>query len=145
MGAATATNVGGSPPRARAQVGEWFWRFLAVVMLVVVGWVVWIAIQISPPEIVLPAAYEAAAQGRARNSSGTIGAAPVQLPDQRAAESKEPEAVSGMAAAAPAGAQPAVAAEPPVNLEKLRRADSIETPIFERARRGARPAPDAAQ
>jgi len=150
MGAATTTNVSGSPPRARAQVGEWFWRFLAVVMLIVVGWVVWIAIQISPPEIVLPAAYEAAAQGRARNSSGTIGGAPVQLPDQRVAEPKEPEAVSGMAATAPATAAaqpapPAVAAEPPVNLEKLRRADSIETPIFERARRGARPAPDAAQ
>jgi hypothetical protein len=32
-----------------------------------------------------------------------------------------------------------------VNLDKLKFAESIETPIFERPRRAARPAPDAAQ
>ncbi len=53
MSAATTHASGTRPP---AQIGEWFWRFLAVVMLIVVGWVVWIAIQISPPDMVLPAA-----------------------------------------------------------------------------------------
>ncbi|MBS0337608.1 MAG: hypothetical protein JSS40_12480 [Proteobacteria bacterium] len=116
------------------QVGEWFWRFLAVVMLVIVGWVVWIAIQISPPDLILPAAFEAAAQGRAtRNSGGAIGGVAPQ-----------PVAAAVEAPAVPA-APPPPPAEPPVNLDKLRLAESIETPIFERPRRAARPAPDAAQ
>lgn len=135
-------------PQARAQVGEWFWRFLACVMLFVVAWVVWIAIQISPPEMVLPAAYEAAAQGRARNSSGTIGAPPAQAsaPVQAAADAP---AVSGLATGAvpaeTAAPAPVASAEPPVNLEKLRRAESIETPIPERPRRAARPATEPKQ
>jgi len=116
------------------QIGEWFWRFLAVVMLVIVGWVVWIAIQLSPPDLILPAAYEAAAQGRAtRNSGGAIGgAAPV------------PAAPSAPAAEAPAAVvvPPPPPAEPPVNVDKLKLADSIETPIFERPRRAAKPAPE---
>jgi hypothetical protein len=123
---AAITNPSGAHQPSPARIGEWFWRFLAVVMLIVVGWVVWIAIQISPPEIILPAAYEAAAQGRAtRNVAGTIGAAGVAL--------------------APAAPQAPVQIEPPVNLEKLRMADSIETPIFERTRRPARPVSDTGQ
>jgi hypothetical protein len=116
------------------QIGEWFWRFLAVVMLVIVGWVVWIAIQISPPDLILPAAFEAAAQGRAtRNSGGAIGG----VVPQPAAEVAEAPTVAVSAPPPPA--------EPPVNLDKLKIAESIETPIFERPRRAARPAPDAAQ
>jgi hypothetical protein len=89
-------------------------------MLVIVGWVVWIAFQISPPDLILPAAFEAAAQGRAtRNSGGVIGGAvqPAAAPDLK----------------------PTVF-EPPVNLEKLKLAESIETPVFERPRRAAKPA-----
>ena len=147
MSAATTHASGKQPP---AQIGEWFWRFLAVVMLIVVGWVVWIAIQINPPDIVLPAAYEAAAQGRARNSSGTIGAPPAQAPVQAPVDARDPTAVSSLATGAPPVAPaPAAAAAPPaqapVNLEKLRRAESIETPIPERPRRAAKPAPDAPQ
>lgn len=140
--ASTDARVPQSPPRA--QVGEWFWRFLAVVMLFVVAWVVWIAIQISPPEMVLPAAYEAAAQGRARNSSGTIGSPPAQAPVQATVDTPAVSSVeSGAPPAAPA--VPVASVEPPVNLEKLRRAESIETPIPERTRRAAKPAPDAPQ
>ena len=114
------------------------------------GGLIWIAIQISPPDIVLPAAYEAAAQGRAsRNSAGTIGGSAVAAapgtaaPQDAAGASPAPAAVP---AAAPEPAAPAaVPAEPPVNLEKLRLAESIETPIFERTRRPARPAQDAAK
>ena len=146
MSAAT-THTSGPQSPPRAQIGEWFWRFLAAVMLFVVGWVVWIAIQISPPDMVLPAAYEAAAQGRAsRNSAGSIGGGvPVQAP----ADSKDSAGASPAITAPPAAPVPpapvVAPAEPPVNLEKLRLADSIETPIFERPRRAGRPAPDASQ
>lgn len=152
MSAATTDTSGNQEP-PRAQIGEWFWRFLAVVMLVVVGWVVWIAIQINPPDMVLPAAYEAAAQGRARNSSGTIGGAPpaqvqTQAPVQGPIDPNPAGAPAIGAAtpvAPPAPAPAASPAEPPVNLEKLRLADSIETPIQERPRRPARAAPDASK
>ena len=149
MSAAT-THTSGPQPPPRAQIGEWFWRFLAAVMLFVFGWVVWIAIQISPPDMVLPAAYEAAAQGRAsRNSAGSIGGGGGGVPVQAPADSKDSAGASpGIAAppAAPVPPAPVMApAEPPVNLEKLRLAESIETPIFERPRRAVRPAPDASQ
>ena len=119
-------------------------------MLFVVAWVVWIAIQISPPEMVLPAAYEAAAQGRARNSSGTIGTAQAPVQAQVAVQAAaDAPAVSGLSTGAvpaeTAAPAPVASAEPPVNLEKLRRAESIETPIPERPRRAARPATDPKQ
>lgn len=139
-------------PAARAHIGEWFWRFLAVVMLVIIAWVVWIAIQISPPEMVLPAAYEAAAQARAlRNSAGAISTlgtpGPSALPGApagaAAAVPGTPDPAQPPVAAPVAVVAPAAPAEPPVNLDKLRLADSIETPIFERSRRRATPAIDA--
>ena len=130
---AAAAHAPGQKKEPSTQVGEWFWRFLAGLMLVIVGWVVWIAVQISPPDLILPAAFEAAAQGRAtRNSGGVIGGA-----------GSAPAVASAPEAPAPAvAAPPAVAFEPPVNLEKLKLADSIETPIFERPRRAAKPAPE---
>jgi hypothetical protein len=146
---AETVQASGARRASPGQIGEWFWRFLAVVMLVVIGWVVWIAIQISPPEMVLPAAYEAAAQGRAsRSSGGAIGVAGAAVPapasaDQAATAVPAPSAPVPVVAAEPV--KPAKPAEPPVNLEKLRMADTIETPIFERARRGPKPAADASQ
>ena len=123
---------------APAQIGEWFWRFLAVVMLAVIGWVVWIAIQISPPDMVLPAAYEAAAQGRAvRNTAGAISGAPGE-PNAQAAMDPMPAGATPV----PVAATAPLAWEPPVNLEKLKLAESIETPILERGRRPAKPAGD---
>lgn len=134
MSAAAAQAPGQKKADPATQVGEWFWRFLAAVMLVIVGWVVWIAIQISPPDLILPAAFEAAAQGRAtRNSGGVIGGT-VQPPGAPAADAPAPVVAL----------QPPVF-EPPVNLEKLKMAESIETPVFERPRRAARPATDAGQ
>ena len=123
MSAATTGGVQAPPP---LQFGEWFWRFLALVLLFVGGWVTWIAIQINPPDVFLPAAYEAAAKGRAsRNSSGLVTGVvlPASPPPQ------EP---------APAPAETPAKAEPPVNLEKLRLAESIETPIPDRPKRSAR-------
>jgi hypothetical protein len=143
---ATTTHASAPQPAARAQVGEWFWRFLAVVMLIVVAWVVWIAIQISPPEMVLPAAYEAAAKGRARNSGGVIGGVAGSPAVPSAPETKEPAApVSATPVAAAPPLAEVVPVEPPVNLEKLRLAESIETPIVARPRRAPKPAPDASQ
>ncbi len=129
---AAAARPSGQKQERTTRVGEWFWRFLAAVMLLIVGWVVWIAVQISPPDLILPAAFEAAAQGRAtRNSAGVIGG-------------------TGSAPAQEASAQavislPPVVFEPPVNLEKLKLAKSIETPIVERPRGAVKPAKEVSQ
>ena len=101
--------------------GDWefVWRFLAVAMLFEVVWAVWIAIQINPPPLALPAAYEAAAKARAtRNVEGQIRRA-VAVP--------------------PALAAPAADTAPPVNVDKLKFSESIETAIPERPADSAKP------
>jgi hypothetical protein len=80
------------------KVSEWFWRFLAAVMLFAVGWSIWIFYQLSAPPLVTGAAFEAAAKARATQSaSGRIVPAPKP-------------------------------AEPPVNVEKLKLSDTITAP-----------------
>jgi hypothetical protein len=117
-----------TPPTAHAapREREWFWRILAVLMLAMTGWMGWVAYQLSPTAIVLPAAYHALTQGRATQNvqSGAI---------KPAAQAEAPPAA---AAAEPApAAQPAPPPPPPepkkapVDLEKLRLADTIETPL----------------
>lgn len=144
MSAATTGGVQAPPP---PQFGEWFWRFLAMVLLFVGGWVTWIAIQINPPDVFLPAAYEAAAQGRAsRNASGAVKGVIAPAPGALAidpAQASQMPAADRAPANVPAVTAPVVTApppppEPPVNLEKLRLAESIETPIHERPKRSAR-------
>jgi hypothetical protein len=95
-----------TPPPSR----EWFWRVLAALMLVMACWVGWVAYQIAPVSVATPAAYHALTQARAaQNVQGLI----------RPAGAAE--------LARPAAPQPARKA--PVDLERLRLADSIETPI----------------
>ena len=116
--AATAAEAPVPRKAARKMVGEWFWRFLAVVMLVTVGWVLWIIYQINPQPLITPAGLEAGVRARAsQDAKGKITpAAPVGAAD---------------AAKAPVQAPPAERKEPPVNVERLRLADTIETPIPE--------------
>ncbi|MBI1943789.1 MAG: hypothetical protein HYS35_09000 [Betaproteobacteria bacterium] len=86
-------------------MSEWFWRFLAAVMLFAVGWAMWIFYQLNAPPLVTSAAFEAAAKAKAAQSArGRIAPAP----------------------------RPA---EPPVNVEKLRLSDTITAPEPESADR----------
>jgi hypothetical protein len=103
-----------SKPRRR---GDWefLWRFIAVAMLFEIVWVVWIAIQINPPPIALPAAFAAAAKARANRNVE----AQIMSPDRAPA-----------ALTAPRG--------PLVNVEKLRLSESIETAVPERPAESAK-------
>jgi hypothetical protein len=123
------------------RIGEWFWRFLSVVMLFAVCWAVWIFYQLNPTPLITRAAFEAAAKARAtRDAHGLItpaakaplAAAPAEAPaagtpspatDASAAQPPKPETT----AAVP------MAKEPPVNVEKLKLTESIERPIPEGA------------
>jgi hypothetical protein len=98
-------------------VSEWFWRFLAAVMMVAVGWVAWIVYQLNPPPLATQAAYEAAARARAgRTASGAIGTRPGTEAARPATETAQPEK---------AAAQVAEPDGPPVNVERLRLSDTI--------------------
>jgi hypothetical protein len=131
----------------RHLVGEWFWRFLAVVMVATVGWVIWIAYQISPPAVFTPAAFQAAAQARSSHPPGSPTQGTIKAKPAVAQPAVAPQGAGALAAgaAAPASTQapasPAPSAAkasepskaPPVNLEKLRLFESLETPIAAKA------------
>ena len=44
------------------KIDEWIWRFLAATMLFAVSWALWIIYQLSPPPLVMNAAFTAAAK-----------------------------------------------------------------------------------
>jgi hypothetical protein len=107
---------GAAAAKPQKMIGEWFWRFLAVVMVLTVGWVLWIIYQINPQPLITRAGFEAAAKARAsQDAKGRITPAAAKPPAQ--AEAPKP---------------PAETKAPPVNVERLRFAESIETPIPER-------------
>ena len=72
-------------------------------MLAMLGWMGWVAYQLTPHSVVTPAAYAAVTQARAARNyqEGTITPAPA----------------------------PQVPKKAPVDVEKLRLSDSIETPL----------------
>jgi hypothetical protein len=124
---------GGAVPKPQKMLGEWFWRFLAVVMVLTVGWVLWIIYQINPQPLVTKAGFEAAAKARAsQDAKGKItpaagtGTAPSAGDNTAQTEAAKPPAQ------AEAPKPPAETKVPPVNVERLRFAESIETPIPER-------------
>jgi hypothetical protein len=111
---------------SKTKIGEWFWRFLAVVMMFSVGWMVWIIYQLNPPPLVTDAAFAAAAKATAR----VKGAAPEKQSVQGVivpSSGADPAAKAPEAQAAPPQA-PAVAKQPPVNPEKLKLSDTIAVP-----------------
>jgi MSHA biogenesis protein MshN len=135
---ATATPSVGVPPtvkvvEATAASHEWFWRVIAALMLLALGWVGWLIYQIQPRPIATPLAQKAADEARTRRPAPPVQVAevprpPVQAPAPPAAEPK---------AAAPAAAvQPA---------DTLRFAYSIETPIDAPAPKPATPPSSTAE
>ncbi len=140
----TAAEQTVAPQAAPKQIGEWFWRFLAFVMLLSTAWVVWIIYQINPNPLITNAAYEAAASARASQASkGIIAPAPT-APAAAPADGSTPGATQAASSGDPAKpAAPATDAKeappepkaPPVNVEKLKLSDSIETPIPERGKK----------
>jgi MSHA biogenesis protein MshN len=126
-----STPEGALPPRqvraleAQRPGREWFWRIFAGLMLVSVGWVLWIAYQLQPRPLATEAAFLAAEQAR-RAPAPPQAAAPVAA------------ATSGPATT-PSPAQPPAA--PPPQLETFRLAAEITTPVPEKPNR---PAPSAA-
>ena len=128
-------------PRPRKD-WELFWRIVAVLMVLIIGWVVWVLYQITPRSVVTPLAYQS--QG---NRSGVqpsdASAAPAKpaappAPEAAAAALLMDQAQAGLRAGAhqPAADVQAAALEPrtePVQGEKLKLSTEMITPVAERA------------
>src|SRR3954469_4501868 len=92
---AAAEQTGAPAAVAPKHIGEWFWRFLALIMLASTAWVVWIIYQINPHPLITNAAYEAAASARASQAAkGMIAPASAAVPAPVPAGTA-PVAVSG--------------------------------------------------
>ena len=104
---------------SKTKIGEWLWRFLAIVMMFSVAWTVWIIYQLNPPPLIMNAAFEAAAKAKGKGSP---------------AENQSTQGVIASSAAEAAPKSPAASApaeapkEPPVNPEKLKFSETIAIP-----------------
>lgn len=96
---------------SKVRLSESFWRFLAMVMVFTLSWMLWILYQLNPPQLILNAAFEAAAKAKAKQI-GTPSAQGVITPATRAEEPAKSAAVAPLPAS---GGEPpkAVAAVPP--------------------------------
>lgn len=54
---------------SKVRVSEWMWRFLALTMLVTVGWMVWILYQLNPPPLIMNDAFEAFAKAKSKGGA----------------------------------------------------------------------------
>src|SRR6188472_1942304 len=108
----------------QTKLGEWMWRFLAIVMMFSVGWTVWIIYQLNPPPLTLNAAFEAAAKAK-------VGRAPAEKQSVQgviaSAGAEAPPAAPAMTASAPAEA-PKEPKEPPINPDKLKLTETLAIP-----------------
>jgi len=109
---------GERPTKSQIHLSESLWRFLAVVMVFILSWMLWIFYQISQPPLILNAAFEAAAKAKAKQI-GTPSAQRVitsatsaDEPAKSAAVTPPPVGEEDHPKAAAAVPPPAVQAEP---------------------------------
>ena len=134
------------PVKSAALGSNIFWRVMAAIMAVVVGWVIWVAWQIMPRAVVTDRAYQSLAQSRPPAPppplpSAAIAAAPDQAAPAPPAVPPVPQPVAAVVppSSLPAAAAPAAAASPPaasadtVKIDMLRFATEIAVPIRSRA------------
>jgi MSHA biogenesis protein MshN len=122
---------------ARAS-GEWFWRVVAMLMLVAASWTIWVIYQLQPRSVATELAQRAAEGTRRRAPIG-----PVSTPAPSAAT---PAVQPPPLAAAEASAAPAAPTQKPAPeklaapMEMLRLALTIDTPLAPRpAKSSAKP------
>jgi len=105
---------------SKTRIGEWLWRFLAVVMMFSVAWTVWIIYQLNPPPLVMNAAFEAAAKAKGR---------PAEKQSSQGVIAPSADAAAKAPVAPPAAPPvPEAPKEPPINPEKLKFSESIALP-----------------
>ncbi len=116
---------------------EWFWRFLALVLFISTSWVIWVLIEMNPNPLATPAAFAAASQA----AHGRISAAPPAEAGRHEmavlAEPGDASPASGSPDSNAAGgpAQGTTSRRiPPVDLQRLKRSDTLSLVPQEGAR-----------
>lgn len=115
----------------QTKLGEWMWRFLAIVMMFSVGWTIWIIYQLNPPPLITNAAFEAAAKAKAKgapaekqSAHGVIASAGAEGAPPATAQSSNTADTASAAAEAPKEPK-----EPPINPDKLKFSETIAIPV----------------
>jgi MSHA biogenesis protein MshN len=137
--AALAEHVHSVP--ARMLASDFFWRATAMLMLFAIAWVAWLVWQLSPrpvvTEIVLQSFQEKVSPAKAAASPPALSAAPGPRPAAAASPASKP-APTTVAKARPA------AQTQRANVDMLRLATELTTPIPKRSARLSRSAPKKA-
>ncbi len=137
--AALAEHVHSVP--ARKLASDFFWRAMAMLMLFAIAWVAWLVWQLSPrpvvTEIVLQSFQEKVSPAKAAASPPALSAAPGPRPAAAASPASKP------APTAVAKARPAAQTRR-ANVDMLRLASELTTPIPKRSARLSRSAPKKA-
>lgn len=113
----------------QTKLGEWMWRFLAIVMMFSVGWTLWIIYQLNPPPLITNAAFEAAAKAKVKGATAE-GQSSHGVIASSGAEARQQIPGNAAAASAPAEApkEPKEPKEPPVNPDKLKFTETLAIP-----------------
>lgn len=135
---------GAAPAEAKPRKDwELFWRIIAVLMIAIIGWVIWVLYQITPRSVVTPLVYESqikrigAQPTDAGASTQPTPAATQPSPELAAAALRMDEEQAAMRAGAHQGSADVQAAAlegrvEPVRGEKLKLSTEITTPLAER-------------
>jgi MSHA biogenesis protein MshN len=114
--------------------GEWFWRVIAMLMLLAAAWTIWVIYQLQPRSVATELAQRAAEGGRRRAPATPVAAsAPAVVQPVAPA----PPAMAEASAAAVVPAQKPAPEKLAAPIEMLRLALTIDTPL---APRQAKPA-----
>ena len=125
------------PPAERR---HWFWASIGVLIAIAVGWVAWVGYQLSPRTLATELAFKTVDEARTRQA-----VAPAPITQAPAPIAAAPVPTPAPPAAAPAPSVPPAQETPSApQVEMLRLAESIATPIVESkpaAKPPAAPAP----
>jgi MSHA biogenesis protein MshN len=123
------------PVPKRTLASDFFWRTMALTMLFAVGWVVWVVWHLTPRPIVTELAYQGKVSAPGDVASSRFDSAPAPL----AASPQPAPTLPAASSSAPAGSALAQAPLPQrsekVNVDMLRLATELTTPIPRRSPR----------
>jgi MSHA biogenesis protein MshN len=129
-------------PVKRPLLTEWFWYAMAVVMLLAVAWIIWLAWQLNPRPIVTDLAYQTAPKADAQ-AAAPKAAAPAPANPKSSVDAQTAAHLAQPAAEQPAAAQPQdKPAAPPAEasrVDMLKLTTELGTSVRERSRAVAEP------
>ena len=116
---------------ARTLASDFFWRTMAMLMLFAVGWVAWLVWQLTPHPIVTDLAYQSS-RGKASAPAASSRLDPAPAPQSASAQPAPALPAASASAASPAAQPPLPQRSEKINVDMLRLATELTTPIPQR-------------